>query len=157
MNRLLVALVAGILVGAAPAVLITRAVYQRATLKAQLENTELRASLIASRLHVRETNDKLNAVLLEERDEDQARIDTIADRLDGLSRGLSLCANKSDVRVTVTPTGTIETSRDGELRDLAEVVRDFANACAVGRDRDAIDHNKLIDWFERLPKEIEAK
>lgn len=164
MSRLLIAAILGGVVLATPTFLGTRAWYQRATLKARMETLEAQAekidlerALADARANLLSANAQLNAILLEDRNEKQARLDGVAAQLDDLGRRVSTCASKSDVRVTITPTGTIETVSGGELRNLAESVREFAQACAVGRDRDAIDHNKLIDWFSQLPKILEAK
>ncbi len=91
----------------------------------------------------------LSGQVLAERDQRREQIDSIAADLSRVAAGVSTCARKSDVRISVTPAGVIEATPNGQLRDLAEAVRDFAVACAIGRDRDANEHNALIDWIEK--------
>jgi hypothetical protein len=146
----------GALLAAGASAYITRAIYQRQALAAQKETSDLKAALATARADLAEANTKLSNVLLEERDEKQKRIDGIASNLDSLTNGMRYCARKSDVSVTLAPSGAIEAVSGKQLRDLSDVVAEVAKACVVGRDRDAIDHNKLIDWFERLPKTLEA-
>ena len=164
MYRVIAAALAGGILLSTPTFLTTRAFFQRATLKAQAETvkaeketTELKAALATARADLLTATEKLNTELMEERNEAQSRIDAIAGNLDAVSKRVQVCASKSDVRVTLAANGTVEAVRGEQTRDLAEVVRDFARACAVGSTKDAIDHNKLIDWLERLPKEIQAK
>jgi hypothetical protein len=154
---LLLSSLLGGLLFAAPTFLLTRAWYQRDALEARAELADTKTALATARVDLLTTNKRLSDVLLKERADEQTSAAAVADRVDELSRRVSLCANKSDVRVTVTPTGVIETVPNEQLRDLAESVREYANACGRGRDIDGIDHNKLVDWFERLPKELEAR
>lgn len=91
---------------------------------------------------------KLSDDVLEKRDADRQAIDAVAADVRDLGNRVQLCARKSDVRVTVTPEGAIAAVPDGQLRDLADAVRDFAASCAHERDRDAVDHNALIEWLE---------
>lgn len=164
MSRLLIAAVVGGLLLSTPTFFTTKAFYQRAALKeaaraskAEKEKAELDTALATARADLLTANTKLNAVLLEERDEEQNRIDILAGTLDTVSKRVSVCASKSDVRVTLAANGTVEAVRGEQSRDLAESLREFANACAVGATKDAIDHNKLVEWFNRLPKVLEAK
>lgn len=161
MSRLLVTALLGGLVLAGPTFYVTRAVYQRQALEeraekvqAQKEMSDLKTALAAARINLLNVNSQLSKLLLEERDEERSKLDFVAAGLLDVSRRVSLCANKSDVRVTVTPTGTIEAIPGEQFRSLEAVVRDFATACAINRDADAIDHNKLVDWVERLPEEV---
>lgn len=149
---LLAAFLAGLGAGAYPSYLITRAVFERATLKAENETLEWKAATSEARAENQRLAGQLSAEVLENRNAEKARVDAVAASLDDLGRRVRLCAQKSDVRVTVTPSGAITTVPDGQLRDLADAVRDFAIACAVQRDRDAVDHNALVDWLERMTK-----
>jgi uncharacterized protein YoxC len=154
---LIAALVGAAILAAAPTFYVTRAVYQRQALQAQKEKSDLIAALATARADLLSKTNALNTLLLEDRNAKQAQMDGVAADLDKLTHSVSSCARKSDVRVTLTPTGTIEAVPGNEQRDLAAAIQEFAAACAVGRDRDAIDHNKLVEWFQRLPKLIEAK
>lgn len=157
MRSALIGALIGALLAAGASFYVTRAIYQRQTLSAKKEISDLRAALATARADLLTANETLNKLLLEERDEKQKHINDIARNLDSLAGRVRLCASKSDVSVTVTPTGAIEAVSGGQFRDLAESVREVAQFCVVGRDKDAIDHNKLVDWFERLPKVLEAR
>lgn len=147
---LLGAALAGAAVAAVPTFMLTKAWYQRATLRAELNLSKFETSLAAARAENLKLSQDLATAVLEKRDEDRNALDAVATGLHDLGRRVSLCASKSDVRVTVTPSGAIQAVPDGQLRDLADAVREFAVACAVQRDRDAIDHNALIDWLEGM-------
>jgi hypothetical protein len=131
---------------------VTRAFYQRAALKAENKLAQLDVALANERAENLRLAGQLSAEVLENRNAEKARVDAVAASLDDLGRRVRLCAQKSDVRVTVSPSGAIATVPDGQLRDLADAVRDFAIACAVQRDRDAVDHNALVEWLERMAK-----
>lgn len=146
MNRTLVIAIACAMLGAAPTFYVTRAVYQRATLRAEARLSSALAAIQKERADLLAKNAALNDALMEVRNEKRDSIDRLAVDLGELGKRVSLCAHKSDVRVTLAPSGTIETVPGGQQRDLAEAVREFAEACAVGRDRDAVDHNALADW-----------
>lgn len=146
----------GALLAAAPVFLLTRAVYQRAELAAKAELATVRAELAATRASELVANEKLNALLLEDRDAQHQELDRIAGGLDAVAQRVRVCASKSDVRVSLAPTGAIETAPSGQFRDLAEALGEFARACAVGRDRDAIDHNALVDWIEETARRAAA-
>lgn len=149
---LLAAFLLGLGMGAYPAFKITQAFYQRATLKAEKEISEWKESTATARAENLRLGQELSTAVLENRDAEKARLDTVAASLDELGRRVRLCAQKSDVRVAVTPSGAIATVPNGELRFLADAVREFAVACAVQRDRDAVDHNALVEWVERIRK-----
>lgn len=134
---------------------VTRAFYQRATLKLEARIAKQDAAIATERAENLRLGQELSVSVLENRNAEKARVDAVAASLDDLGRRVRLCAQKSDVRVTVTPAGAIATVPDGQLRDLADAVRDFAIACAVQRDRDAVDHNALVDWLERMTKRAE--
>lgn len=159
MNRILLAALLGGVLLSAPTFFFTKSVYQRATLAAEKETAQLKTALATARADLLSKSNELNALLLEDRNAQLAKLDGVVGGLDDLTRRVSLCASKSDVRVTLTPTGVIEAPRDEQYasaqRDLAEVVGDFARACAFGRDRDAIEHNSLVDWVERIKKMAE--
>lgn len=131
---------------------VTRAFYQRATLKLEARIAQEDALLATERAEKLRLGQELSAAVLENRNAEKARVDAVAASLDDLGRRVRLCAQKSDVRVTVSPSGAITTVPDGQLRDLADAVKDFAIACAVQRDRDAVDHNALVNWLERMTK-----
>jgi hypothetical protein len=147
---LLACFVLGAGVAAYPTYKVTRAVFERATLKAELKLSQLDSSLATERAETLRLGQELSTAVLENRDAQRNRLDAIAGDLSRVASGVQVCARKSDVRITVTPAGAIEATRDGELRNLADSIRDFAVACAIGRDRDATDHNALIDWLEKM-------
>lgn len=164
MNRLLIAALVGGVLLSTPTFLATKIFYQRGTLKAEkeaadakTETADLKTAVATARADLLAANKTLNDLLLEERNEDQSRVDALASNLDAVAKRVQVCASKSDVRVTLAANGAVETVRGEQSRDLADVIRDFARACAVGATKDAVDHNKLIDWFQKLPKVIEAK
>jgi hypothetical protein len=131
---------------------VTRAFYQRATLKAEKETLEWKAATAEARAESQRLAGELSVSVLENRNAEKARVDAVAESVADLGRRVRLCAQKSDVRISVTPAGAIAAVPDGQLRDLAESVREFAEACAAQRDRDATDHNALADWIERIRK-----
>lgn len=92
--------------------------------------------------------EQLSNRVLEKRDDDRQAIDAVAADVRDLGNRVRLCATKGDVRISVDSGGVITTVPDEQLRDLADIVKDFAQACAHQRDRDAVDHNALIDWLE---------
>lgn len=120
--------------------------------EARQELADFKTSLAEAKAELAERDRKIADLVLENRDEQKQQIGVVADAVRDLGRRVRLCASKSDVRVTVTPSGAIEAVPGGQLRDLAEAVREFAQSCASARDRDAVDHNALIDWLERVRK-----
>lgn len=66
-----------------------------------------------------------------------------------LSRGISVCASTSAMRVSQPPAGTGTTSPSPEYRPAIDVLQDLAAKFAERADRTAIEHNALIDWLER--------
>lgn len=120
--------------------------------RAERQLADFKTSLAEARVELAQRDRKIADLVLENRDEQKQQIGVVADAVRDLGRRVQLCATKSDVRVTLTPTGTIEAVPGEQQRDLAEAVREFAEACASARDRDAVDHNALIDWLERVRK-----
>jgi len=120
--------------------------------EARQELADFKTSLAEAKAELAERDRKIADLVLENRDEQKQQIGVVADAVRDLGRRVQLCATKSDVRVTLTPSGAIEAVPGGQLRDLAEAVREFAQSCASARDRDAVDHNALIDWLERVRK-----
>ncbi len=120
--------------------------------RAQKEVADWKAATATERAEKAAIAQQLSDAVLENRDAQKTRLDAVAAGLSDLGQRVRLCATKSDVRVTVTPSGAIEAVPGGQLRDVAEAIREFAEACAVARDRDAINHNALIDWLEGMQK-----
>lgn len=129
---------------------VTRAFYQRATLKAEKETLEWKAAASEARAENQRLSNEVSAYVLGERDAIRNKIDDVAADLTRVADRVQVCARKSDVRVSLAPSGAIETTPNGELRDLAAAITEFATACAIGRDRDAADHNALVEWLERV-------
>ena len=131
---------------------VTRAFYQRATLKAEKETLEWKSATAEARAESQRLAGELSVSVLENRNAEKARVDAVAESVADLGRRVRLCAQKSDVRIAISPSGIVTAIPNNELRDLAESVREFAEACAAQRDRDATDHNALVDWVERIRK-----
>lgn len=144
---------AGAFVAAAPTFLLTRAWYQRAALKAELKLGNLNTALAEERAEKFRLSQQISATVLEDRDALRNKLDGVAADLTRVAERVQVCARQSDVRVTLTPAGTIEAVHDEQLRSLADAVRDFATACAIGRDRDNADHNALVDWLEQIRRD----
>lgn len=121
--------------------------------RAERQLSDFKTSLAEARVELAQRDRKIADLVLENRDEQKQQIGVVADAVRDLGRRVQLCATKSDVRVTLTPSGAIEAVPGEQQRDLAEAVREFAEACASARDRDALDHNALVDWLERIKKD----
>lgn len=146
----LVAFMSGAGISGYTAFKLTRSHYRGEALQAKLQLSKFETSLADLRAENLKLAQDTAAKVLEVRDAERTRIDGVVDAVRDLGQRVRLCATKSDVRISVTPAGSIETVPGGQLRDAAEAVREFAEACARERDRDAADHNALIDWLEKM-------
>lgn len=142
--------VLGASVGAYGSFQITRAFYKGEALAAKLQLSKFETSLADARADSLRLSQELAAQVTEKANVEKNRLDAVAADVRELGRRVQSCATKSDVRITVSPTGAIQAVPDGQLRVLADAVQEFAEACAHQRDRDATDHNALIDWLEGL-------
>lgn len=143
---------AGVLAGGVAGYRLASAIASGRVARAEKALVSFREEIAQARLDMAARDRQISDLVLEARDEQKNRLGDVADAVRDLGQRVRLCASKSDVRISVAPTGAITTVPDGQLRDLAESVREFAEACAAQRDRDAIDHNALIDWLERVRK-----
>jgi HAMP domain-containing protein len=150
---LLGAALAGAAIAATPTFLVTRAVYERKALKLEVAMGKVDTSIAQGNEKIAKDVAAVTGTVMGMKDEQSRKIDRVASAVDALGRRVQLCATQSDLRIAVTPSGSIEAVPDEQLRDLAEAVREFAQACAKERDRDAVDHNALVDWLEQLAKQ----
>jgi len=143
---------AGVLAGGVAGYRLASAIASGRVARAEKALVSFREEIAQARLDMAARDRQISDLVLEARDEQKNRLGDVADAVRDLGQRVRLCASKSDVRVTVTPAGTIEAVPGGQLRDPAGAVREFAQSCASARDRDAVDHNALIDWLERVRK-----
>lgn len=142
----------GVLVGGAGGYKLASAIADGRVARAEKALSDFRLEIAAARTAILERDKQISDLVEESRLEHKAGVDAVADAVRDMGRRLQLCATKSDVRVTLSAEGAIEAVPGEQLRDLAESVREYAEACGRGRDRDAVDHNSLVDWIERHAK-----
>jgi hypothetical protein len=134
---------------------VTRAFYQRATLKAKKDLLEWKGAADTERLAAKAREAQIMADAKGVHDEQMAAIAGVADDLRRLSAGVRVCTQVSAMRVSTAPVGPAVPVASGEPRPADVVLQELAAAFAKRADDNAANFNSLMERWEKLAKPVE--
>jgi len=147
---LLGAFLAGAAVGSVPTFLVTRAIYQRATLKAELNLSNFEKALADERVDAKDREARIMQAAKEQYDAQTTSIAGVADELRRLSAGVRVCTQVSTMRLPAAPAGPAQPVEGGEPRPADVVLQELAAEFAKRADLNAAAFNSLMDRWEKL-------
>lgn len=152
---LLAAYLLGLGSGAYPSYQVTRAFFERATLKAENELAEWQATTAQARLDAKAREDKIMADAKGVHDEQVAAIAGLADELRRLSAGVRVCTQVSSMRLSPAAAGPSQAAAGTEPRPADVVLQELAAEFAHRADDNAAAYNSLMERWEKVAKPME--
>jgi hypothetical protein len=151
-------LVGAFVIGAAastyPTFLVTRAVYQRATLKAEKELSDWKGAAAQERLDAKVREAKIMSDAKGIHDEQVSAINTVADELHRLAAGVQVCTSVSTMRVSQPAAGSSQPVESREPRPAEIVLQEFAAEFARRADTNAAAYNSLMERWEKIAAKL---
>jgi hypothetical protein len=147
-------LLGAFLVGAAvtpyPTFLVTRAVYQRATLQAKNELADWKTARAEEQVAAKDREDKIMRAAKEQYDAQTSSIADIADELRRISAGVRVCTQVSTMRLSQPTVGPATPVAGGEPRPADIVLQELAAEFAKRADLNAAAYNSVMERWEKL-------
>lgn len=131
---------------------VTRAFYQRATLKAENDLLEWKGAADTARLEAKAREAQIMADAKGVHDAQITAITGVADELRRLSAGVRVCTQVSSMRVSAPAVGPAQPVASAEPRPADVVLQELAAEFARRADTNAAAFNSLRERWEKLAK-----
>lgn len=146
-----VALVLGIGIGATA----SKLVYQGRALRAEKAVLEVDLKTAKALIELADKSTSLGDLVRSALNEQNDGFDAVAGEIRDLRRAVRVCTSLSAMQVAGPAPGADAQAGDGQPRPAEDVLQDLAAESAERADRNAAEHNALVDWYTGLKKSLE--